>query len=338
MSASLTTRPTVPIADLAGAFLPDPTATWSLGTFGALAEFARDADEAADVSLGHAPEGRAQVVTPRGALVLTADPAVRPVAFETAIGSGGSWNHAVALCLPRARAAMSQRTALTELGPDAEAPRAAARRDILFDLGLGAWQLDACVRVANPELLAVLRTAADRPLFTPGNPALSALLAAAPPRVFLCRFGRVEVHGPIPPAGGRSPDGPHTHILPRLLALGRTHAATSPIPDGWVPCAHLYPAHPARERQGRSRAPAPGDHARFQALLARFGDEEMLALKDRVAGMVRRGADPVSFPLPRTRALRAALKVTLRQLAVFEPRAAGLAAWRARFDPPARGR
>jgi len=36
-------------------------------------------------------------------------------------------------------------------------------------------------------------------------------------------------------------EGPHTHFLPKLLKAKRTHALTTPIPSGLVPCLMLYP-------------------------------------------------------------------------------------------------
>ena len=52
------------------------------------------------------------------------------------------------------------------------------------------------------------------------------ILAANPHRVFISRLGRIEVYQPIPPPSGKSPEGPHTHVLPRLLQSRRTHPAT----------------------------------------------------------------------------------------------------------------
>ena len=100
--------------------------------------------------------------------------------------------------------------------------------------------------------------------------AMGIILATNPHRVFLSRLGRVEVFQPIPPPDGKSPDGPHTHVLPGLLRHRRTHPATEPIPDGLVPCAHVYPPHPAKDGMGRApavrpRAPrcVPGDPAQL---------------------------------------------------------------------------
>ena len=226
--------------------LADSDTQWSLGTFGALAEFARDSDE--PVAVSH-DERSASAVTPRGGIRIEPQPGMRLFASESATRE--SWSHRVSLCLPTATCAMHRRTVLTELGPDAKALRAEDRDGVLFDLGLDAMQADACIRVSDPALAANLRSCAGRPVFDSGNPAMSFILAASPHRVFLSRVGRIEVFQPIPPPYGRSPEGPHTHVLPRLLQHKRTHAATEPVPDGFVPCAHLYPAHAARNALGR---------------------------------------------------------------------------------------
>jgi hypothetical protein len=307
--------------------LADPEASWSVGGFGAIAEFARAADEPAD---RRAP---LRIVTPRGALALVPDAAARPVAYETVSAAPGAWNHALAFCLPADACAMAGRTRITELGPDEGACRPQDRRATLFDLGLGTLQLDACVRTADPALIAELRNAQGRALFDHGNPVAAALVRHGPHRVFVCRLGRIEVFQPIPPADGRSPDGPHTHVLPKLLARGRTHAATAPIPGGWVPCMHAYPAHPAKGIDGTPRPFDAARHESFQALLRRHGAPDLVALKDRVTDAIAREAAPGSFPPPRTRAQRAALRVCLRQLAARGAAPAAVAAWRAAFDP-----
>ena len=67
-------------------FLADPEAQWSLGTFGAIAEFMRDAHEPAEIER---TEVSASVVTPRGGIRLVAQPGLRAVAFETVTTS--SW-------------------------------------------------------------------------------------------------------------------------------------------------------------------------------------------------------------------------------------------------------
>ncbi|MCJ2094755.1 hypothetical protein MKK67_19965 [Methylobacterium sp. J-072] len=262
--------------------LADPASAWSLGAYGAVAAFSRDPAE----PVTFRDDERIGLATARGAIMFAATPDLVPFAYET--GFTGGWSQAVALCLPEAACAMGRRAVLTELGPDAAAARAQDRGAILFDLGLGLRAVDACVRVADPGLIDDLRAAAGRPIFAPGNPVGPILVAAGPHRVFLARFGRIEVYTPIPPEGGASAPGPHTHILPKLLRLGRTHAATAPIPPGLVPCAALHPAHPTKDAAGRRAGFDAARHAAFGRLLDAWGDPALTALRR----MVLAGGEP----------------------------------------------
>ena len=267
-----TNGPDATVALLRGA-LADPTTAWSLGSFGAIAEFMRDPDEPV-LAL---PDERLGLATARGAIALTPSSDLRPIAYETAVASG--WNHAIALCLPEATCAMNRRTVVTELGPDRNAARLEDHDGILFDLGLDLHAVDACVRVRDPEAVAKLRAGIGMPLFDHANPIGRHLAAMSPHRVFLARIGRVEVYAPIPGPGGTSPEGPHTHVLPKLLRSGRTHAATTPIPVGWVPCAGLHPAHPYKDMLGKRIAFEESRYEAFQTLLDRWGDPELVAIK-----------------------------------------------------------
>ncbi|OAH25192.1 hypothetical protein AX289_30955 [Methylorubrum populi] len=261
------------VSDLLREALADPGTAWSLGSFGAIAEFMRDPDE----GISALTDDRLGMATERGAIALSACPDLRPVAYETAVASG--WNHAVALCLPEATCAMTRRAVVTELGPDREAARERDRDAVLFDLGLDLVAVDACVRTSDPEAIACLRSGVGRPLFDHANPIGRHLVAMSPHRVFLVKVGRIEVYAPIPGPGGTSPEGPHTHVLPKLLRSGRTHAATTPIPAGWVPCAALHPAHPYKDMMGQRIAFDATRHAAFQELLDRWGDPDLLAVK-----------------------------------------------------------
>lgn len=305
--------------------MADPETGWSLGTFGAIAEFTRDADEPATLAYS---EGA--VVTARGGMRIEADSGLRPIASESPTTE--SWSHRIALCLPRGACAMSGRTVLTEVGPDQGALRAEDRSAILFDLGLRALQVDACVRTADPEVIAGLRTFTGQSVFAPGNGAMGIILKSNPHRVFVSRLGRIEVFQPIPPPDGRSPEGPHTHLLPKLLVQGRTHAATEPIPSGWVPCAHLYPPHPAKDAFGHGRPFQAARHALFQEWLTRYGDPELIGLKRRIAAAVASGHGPATVPVPDDRFARATMRVALRQLRASGEAGPVLAAWLAAHD------
>ena len=314
------------------AHIDDAASQWNLGTFGAIAEFIRDPGEA--VAITDQPE-RLAAVTERGGIGFDALDGIRLFASESAVGT--SWSHRVALCLPDEASAMNRRTALTELGPDTQALRAEDADGILFDMGLGTLQADICIRTGDPELISLLRAQSGRSLFEAGNPAMPAIVASGPHRVFLARIGRCEVYQPIPPAGGKSPEGPHTHVLPQLLRSGRTHAATEPVPEGFVPCAHLVPAHPVRDAMGHPRAFDAIAQNSCESLLARFGDPTLSAVKQALRKAVADGASPETFAAPATKFERHALRVALRQIAAAAPETPQLAGWLAWHEARERG-
>jgi hypothetical protein len=315
------------VVDFLAAHAADRDVGWSLGTFGAIAEFTRDADEATTLDRG---DHMISAVTPRGAMRIEAHPQLRPIASESLTKE--SWSHRVALCLPREACAMSGRTVLAEIGPDGAALRAEERDAILFDLGLGTLQVDVCVRSRDPTTIAKLRSCIGKSVFAPDSAAMAVILGANPHRVFVSRLGRVEVYQPIPPPNGKSPSGPHTHVLPKLLAHRRTHAATEPLPDGWIPCAHLYPPSPIRDEFGRSRTFQAQHHAAFQILLARFGDPQFLALKQRVIDAVTAGQAPSVAAAPHDRFARTIVRVALRQMQASDRSSEALAAWLSAYD------
>jgi hypothetical protein len=317
---------------LLGALARDDAAGWSVGTWGAVADLERAPGDGAIVERDAA--GWTWRTT-LGGVRVSAVPALRVVAYERCLRPAGSWRQALGLCLPDAQAACARRGVVTELGPDAEALDPDDRSAILFDLGLGARAADFCVRTADPATLAALRAAARRPLFDPSHGLAARLVALSPARVVITAAGRAEIATSIPPPGGTTPRGPHTHLLPKLLATGRTHPAIEPIPAGWIPVATVFPPHPLI---GTGGTPIPFDadrHERFQALLHTYGDPAHLATKATISAAVLTDA-PAARPTPgpgRTARSRAA-RVTLRQLAHTAPTAPGLPAWREAFGEP----
>lgn len=294
--------------------LQDIDAGWSIGSFGAIGEFHQ---RPSDVLAQDDPD-RLTRVTDKGGIRLDrarlAD--VTPIAFETLSPRPERWGQGLALCLPTDKAVAARRSLLTELGPDTEAFRPEDRNSILFDMGLDQPQIDFCVRTCDPELLAVLRAQTGRSLFEPDNPAMGAILKSHPARVVISPLGRVEVYQKIggPDTGGVSPDGPHTHVLPKLLRAGRTHSANTPIPDGLIPCAHV---HPPSAVMGHCGEDIPFDPARFdafQTLLDRFGLADYVATKTEVLSALA-GSRSDSLSEPETRVKRVAVRNTLRQQA-----------------------
>jgi len=312
--------------DLLHQQIADADTQWSLGTFGGIAEFSRDRDE--KVTLSQSATGAA-AVTARGGIAVELSENCRPFAFECI--TKASWSQRIALCLPIDGCAMNRRTVLTELHADRAALKPEHRESILFDLGLGALQADLCVRIDDHDTVAQLRGHTGRSVFDPANPAMSVLLEINPHRVFISRIGRIEVYQPIPPPSGKSPDGPHTHVLPKLLKSGRTHAATEPIPEGWIPCAHLYPKHPVRG--GRSSESFDvASHASFQRMIGSFGLAGSLAIKRRVVGAIRAGEPPSNLATTLDRHGRTGVRIALRQLKAAGPASPVLKAWLAEYD------
>jgi hypothetical protein len=227
---------------------------------------------------------------------------------------------------------MSRRSVLTELGPDTGALRVEDRGNVLFDLGLDALQADLCVRLADATVAGKLREHVGRSVFEPGNPAMGIILASNPHRVFISRVGRIEVYQPIPPATGKSPDGPHTHVLPKLLKNRRTHPATELVPADWVPCAHFYPAHPLKDAMGE---PRPFDHARhevFQRMLGAYGSPAGIVIKGKVVAAVTGGQPPLISNIAADRVIRTNIRLALRQLKALQHPSPVMPAWLEAFD------
>jgi hypothetical protein len=226
-------------------YVADPTASWGLGTYGAVAEFHRTSDEPASID----PGATLQVVTARGALRIGSTQEIRVCAYEQPGHASESWSHVLTLCLPAASSAMHRRTVLTECGPDDEALRPQDRTAVLFDLGLGTEQVDVCVRTADPEALAQLRAGLGRSLF--------ALTTRS------CRpcHGSVRTGSRLPFRAAR---GLSAHSGTWRDTARRTAYTCAPAPppspapascdrahsDGWVPCLSLYPANPVYDALG----------------------------------------------------------------------------------------
>lgn len=306
--------------------IANPDTQWSLGTFGGIAEFSRDLDE--PVALMQSADA-VSAVTDRGGIAITSCAGIRPFASESITKTG--WGQRVALCLPADDCAMHRRAVLTELDRDHDALRPQDRDSTLFDLGLAALHVDFCVRIGDPDTVAQLRDHIGRSVFEPGNPAMGVILAGNPHRVVVSRIGRIEVYQPIPPPSGKSPDGPHTHVLPKLLRSGRTHPATEPIPGGWVPCAHVYPPHAAHDGLGNPQPFDASRHHAFQRMMEMFGDPQSIAIKRRVVAAIGAGQPPSAVAPDRHG--RTSIRIALRQLRAAGNPSPVLQAWLEKYDP-----
>jgi hypothetical protein len=200
--------------------LPDSIHRWSVGTYGAIGEFEYESGEPGL----HVDLDRLSIRSNRGAIGVDDLSEVR--AFALIDDAGETCE--IAFCTPRRGAG---RTIVSDL--DA----------MTFDIGIAAPHIDMLVRVAphDADTAAALRACIGQPL---SREAATAIGRTSPMRILVSPIARVEVDQPIPPPGGCSPEGPHTHLLPHLLALGLPHAPGSPLPSGLFCGLSLYPARP----------------------------------------------------------------------------------------------
>lgn len=310
--------------------LHDPSSSFSIGSFGAIAEFHRDADE--PLSLDDFE--KLTIATERGGLKIELTEAVMPIAYEALSGRRERWQQGVVFCLPEKAALSERRGVLTELGPDNGAIRPEDREAVLFDMGLSARNVDFCIRTADPALLEVLRGAEGRSLFETDNPAMPAILQANPHRIAFSKLGRAEVYQGI--GREKTPEGPHTHVLPKFLKTGRTHSANVPVPPGYLPCLSLYPANPLSDGNGRARPFDLESFQAFQGLLKGWGLEAYKEEKVRAAAAIRDREDPAFYLPPQTRLTRAAVRIAVRQAAQLQEANPAVAAWSRAFDTPAK--
>ena len=211
--------------------------TWALGVLGAVGEFNREAGEPIDIRRWEREhEIGVDMATPRAALRVRADDEIRAMRIETPERAPRT-----VLAVKKERGALPASGVLRDLGEDAAAISAEHRSERLFDFGVGRAAARFCVRTGDPAVAAALEKAAGQH-WSAWLGALGRLLVeASPTRVIETRLGRVEISTPIPPPGGASPMGPHTHFLPNHLALGLDAPADLHVPERYVPGATFYP-------------------------------------------------------------------------------------------------
>jgi hypothetical protein len=215
---------------------------WTMGCYGAVAEFRIGKDEPGNVEI---EGGIVTARTDHGAFRLTVDGSVRALArYET---PGDPAIRAIILVLPRIRAGLPRGAGLAPLGPDRAAIRSDEQEHGLYDLGLGRSTTRFCIRVGQPDLAAALDGVAGLPWQDAMRSIGERILQANPVRVIETALGRTEVRTPIPSQGDLSPSGPHTHLLPDLLALGHEIAPDVVLPKAYAAGAVFYPSPPADE-------------------------------------------------------------------------------------------
>ncbi|MET0371746.1 MAG: hypothetical protein ABW039_10260 [Sphingobium sp.] len=307
------------IADLA----IDPSNGWSIGSFGAIGEFVRDADEPANIRREPA---RLEIVTSRGGMRIALAEPLTAIAWDSLSADGESWGHSLAFCCQRPQ---TTSRVIKSLGADSDALNEGDRGDRLFDLGVGSGIVVMALRTGDAGLIAALEALEGQALLS--APAIMGeVLRAQPHRVLLSPAGRIEVFQPIPPADGKSPVGPHTHLLTKLIPKDRPHSANVPIPEGLQAAISVHPRSPWRTMLGERHDFIPAYDDAFAPWLERFGLPEDGAIERRLRELIESGAAPEFADWPDTRRGRTKARIVLRRMA-----AAGdnrVASWRALHD------
>jgi hypothetical protein len=301
----------------------DPDTGWSIGSFGAIGEFMRDADEPAAI---HRDDALIEIVTPRGAMRIAAMDAMPCAAWDSLSADGESWGHGMAICIPTPPTA--HRT-IHDMGVDEQALRPEDRAHRLFALGVGHGAVEMALRTGDADLIAAMEAAQGTPFI--GNADIMAhVLRAQPHRVLLSPIGRVEVFQPVPPPDGKSPEGPHTHLLAKLVAKDRPHSSNVPIPEGWQSILNIHPRSPWRTMLGERHDYRADIDAAFAPLLETYGLTEDRAVEERLRTAIAQGVAPESADWPGTRRGRTKARIVLRRMAAASDDR--VVSWRALFD------
>lgn len=207
-----------------------PGGVWTSGVAGAIAEFCIGEEEKFRVE---ATPDAIRALSPRGAISFGLGDQVRALCFGDDI---------VVLAAPRGKVWPFEGPGLVRLGPDRDAIDEEDRNEVLYDFGLGRRTAGFGVRTDHPDLMALLDGAVGRD-WRQFLPSVGAdIQRASPTRVVRNAIGRIEVFTAIPPPGGASPAGPHTHFLPAHLAEERDAPTGINLPEAYVACAIHYPA------------------------------------------------------------------------------------------------
>jgi len=304
--------------------------SWSIGTFGAIAEFF------------HCPQvptrflqetNHLSAENELGKLSIEHHSDLRLVPYEGLSTLSSAWTQGVLICLPQSAATLNQRHGIQEIEPDSIAREATDRNQALFDLGLGVAHLDACIRSDDRKLISVLRSHQGKSLFSTDPPLAALIRAANPTRSFRTKIACIDVYQAIPDDNDETPLGPHTHVSERLLAHNRTQAATIPVPEGWIPVLAFYPPNPVRDARGELAAFDFDTYNRFQSLLLAHGSPEYGGAKRAFTRAMESKTGPERYRSSQSKSQRTAIRIAIRQYLHLHGDSELLTQWRQVFEP-----
>ena len=310
--------------------LNNKAAGFSIGCLGAIAEY-HDPDGALSCVTHSDRKTTLAAASTRGAIRVELSGHEKAIAYEILTKAIDTWQCGIAITVPKRTAATPPLTALTELGPERRAINEQDQGDILFDLGVAMPNVRYCVRTGDPNAIAHIRKYCGQVVVARDHPLIDYFVELSPHRVATSAAGRIEVYQRID--RHRTPDGPHTHLLPELLNKRRTHSANLQLPEDQLPVLMVYPPNPVQTAEGERISFSRGDFDHFEEILSTFGDRRYYEEKIRFHSAVNRGMSPHDYTIPNSRIERIAMRIALRQLPYCGASDEICTGWRQVFSP-----
>lgn len=306
-----------------------PSTGWSLGRFGAVAEFNRTVDESYQVNLS--PTG-GEVITDKGGLRVDFKRPVIAAPYQMLRRDRLRWMHGVNFCSLDDPSVINKNRGITEIGHDQDALREHDKSAVLFDLGLDTPHVNCCVRSHDPDLIQHMRNKTGHSLFGNGDAVMNDLMSYSPHRVFISPFGRIEIFQAILGGqNGKKSLGPDSHIIEALLKKDRRQSANVSVPSGHTVLLSMYPKNPVADFSGAPEAFDRVPFQEFQNLINDFASSDDRNLIDKVMNDVKNGHPPWTTDL--TRSQRTLLRVVLRQLYWLDGPKDTVVMWQDVFEP-----
>jgi len=205
--------------------LSDRTCAWSIGAYGAQAEFSQKEGDEAKIEQG---DDGATIETEQGALKIDLFRPFKPLALFDKDGQP----IALALSAFKTKYDRMAPPALCETGIDRSAIREQDRALPLFNLALGYPHTDFQVRTNQTDLLESLRGSVGTSFFN-NRELVDTIKRSSPHRIVSSPLGRIEVYRPIPAKNGKTPNGPHTYLDPKKISTGLFHGFGEAIPPAY---------------------------------------------------------------------------------------------------------
>jgi len=205
-----------------------------IGVVGAVAEFTMAQHANVDVRVD---ADDITAYTQNGAMRVKINDDIRALTFDPP-----DWEREarIVLALKRERGRLPVASGVADLGPDADA-LLQEKSTKLYDLGLARKEGRFCVRLGEGAAQEALDGSKGL-TFPKALPTIAGpLVIESPTRIVESTLGRIEVQGQIPPPDAKSPDGPHTQLLPDHLETRRALPVGMDLPRAYLPGAVFYP-------------------------------------------------------------------------------------------------